>query len=63
MQHMNGTATNSNTSRVGHGFGKTRGFGVTGSAGTGTVVNFDTPQHTAYPYRGVAGMHGYTAVG
>ena len=41
-----------------HGLPKTRGFSETGHAGTGTVVHFGTPQHTAYPYRGVAGIHG-----
>ena len=43
-------------SRVRHGYGKTRGFSKMGSAGTGTVVNFGTPWHTVYPYRGIAGM-------
>src|SRR6266481_1298982 len=42
--------------RVCHGYGKTRGFSKTGSAGTGTVVDFGTPRHTAYPYRGITGI-------
>ena len=46
------------TCRDRHGYGKTRGFSKTGSAGTGTVVDFGTPRHTAYPYRGIAGMYG-----
>ena len=33
-----------------------------GTAGTGTVVDFGTPRHTAYPYRGIAGMYGYIIV-
>ena len=45
--------------RVRHGYGNTRGVSKTGTAGTGTVVRFNTPQYTAYPYRGIAGMHGY----
>ena len=39
-----------------HGYGKTRGFEVTGFAGTGTVVEFGTPWHTVYPYHGIAGI-------
>ena len=31
-----------NTSRECHGYAKTRGFEVTGFAGTGTVVDFGT---------------------
>jgi hypothetical protein len=42
-----------------HGYGKTRGLEVTGLAGTGTVVDFDTPRHTAYPCRGITGINGY----
>jgi hypothetical protein len=34
---------------------KTHGFEVTGFAGMGTVLDFSTPQHTAYPYRGITG--------
>ena len=41
-----------------HGYGKTRGFSKTGSVGMGTVVDFSTPQHTAYPYHGITGMYG-----
>src|SRR5882762_5496170 len=41
--------------RVRHGYGKTRGFSKMGSAGTGTVVDFGTPRHTVYPYRGIVG--------
>ena len=44
--------------RVAHGYGFTRGASKTGTAGTGTVLDFSTPQYTAYPYRGVAGIHG-----
>jgi hypothetical protein len=39
-----------------HGYGKTHGFEVTGLAGMGTVVDFSTPRHTVYPYRGIAGI-------
>jgi len=39
-----------------HGYGKTRGFEVTGFAGTGTVVEFGTLRHTVYPYCGIAGI-------
>jgi len=46
------------TNRAAHGYGFTRGASKTGTAGTGTVLYFGTPQHTAYPYRGVAGIHG-----
>jgi hypothetical protein len=42
-----------------YGLPETRGVSETGHAGSGTVVHFGTPQHTAYPYRGVAGIHGY----
>jgi len=45
--------------KVYYGLPKTRGVSETGHAGSGTVVHFGTPQHTAYPYRGVAGIHGY----
>ena len=50
------------TTRECHGYGKTRGFEVTGLAGTGTVVDFDTPWHTAYPCCGIMGIHGYITV-
>jgi hypothetical protein len=45
--------------RVPHGYGFTRGASKTGTAGTGTVLDFGTPRHTAYPYRGVTGIHGF----
>lgn len=45
--------------RVGHGYGKTRGFSKTGSAGTGTVFDFGNPRHTVTHTRGIAGMYGY----
>jgi hypothetical protein len=44
--------------RVPHGYGNTRGVSKTGTAGTGTVVDFGTPQYTATRTRGVAGIHG-----
>jgi hypothetical protein len=44
--------------RVAHGYGFTRGASKMGTAGTGTVLDFSTLQHTVYPYRGVAGIHG-----
>jgi hypothetical protein len=44
------------SSRVSHRYEFTHGVSKTGHVGTGTVVHFGTPQHTAY---GVAGMHGY----
>jgi hypothetical protein len=44
--------------RLCHGYGFTRGVPKTGIAGTGTVCHFGTPQYTAYPYRGVTGIHG-----
>jgi hypothetical protein len=44
--------------RVSHGYGNTRGVSKTGNTGTGTVLDFGTPRHTAYPYRGVTGIHG-----
>ena len=42
--------------RVPHGYRKTHGFSKMGSMGTGTVVDFATPRHTAYPYHGITGM-------
>jgi hypothetical protein len=30
-----------------------------GTAGTGTVSDFGTLRHTAYPYHGVMGIDGY----
>jgi hypothetical protein len=44
--------------RLSHGYGFTRGASETGNAGSGTVEDFGKPHHTAYPYRGVAGIHG-----
>ena len=44
--------------RVAHGYGFTRGASNTGTVGTGTVLDFSTPQYTAYLYCGVAGIHG-----
>ena len=34
----------------------------TGNTGTGTVSIFSTPRHTAYPCRGITGIHGFTIV-
>ena len=48
--------TEVDTARDCHGYGKTRGLEVMGLAGMGTVVNFGTPQHTVYPYRGIVGI-------
>ena len=45
--------------KVGHGYGKTRGFRVTGVTGTGTGWAFGNPRHTATRTRGIAGMYGY----
>ena len=45
-------------SRDVHGYRFTRGASKTGTAGTGTVLGFSTPQHTVYPYCGVTGIHG-----
>jgi len=47
--------------RVGHGYGKTRGFGVTGVTGTGTGWAFGNPRHTATRTRGITGIHRYIA--
>ena len=44
--------------RLCHGYGFTHGVPKTGIVGTGTVCHFGTPQYTAYPYRGVTGIHG-----
>ena len=46
------------TGRVPHGYRFTRSASKTGTVGTGTVLDFRTPQHTVYPYRGVTGIHG-----
>ena len=50
---------NNQVGRVSHWYRNTHGVSKTGTAGTGTVVNFGTLQYTAYPYHGVMGMHGY----
>jgi len=44
--------------RVLHRYGNTRSVSKMGNTGTGTVVDFGTPQHTAYLYCGVMGIHG-----
>ena len=44
---------------VWHGYGKTRGFEVTGLAGTGTVSDLAYPRITVYPCHGITGMYGY----
>jgi len=44
--------------RADHGYGFTCGVFKTGTAGTGTVLHSGTPQHTAYPYCGIAGIDG-----
>jgi hypothetical protein len=44
-----------------HGYGKTRGFRVTGHAGTGTVPYLAYPEQTVYPCHGIAGFDGYLA--
>ena len=49
----------SNMVRVWHGYGKTRGFEVTGLAGTGTVSDLAYPRITAYPCHGITDMYGY----
>jgi hypothetical protein len=36
---------------------------VTGSAGMGMVLDFDTPQHTVTHTRGIAGTHRYFIMG
>jgi hypothetical protein len=47
--------------RLSHGYGFTRGASETGNAGSGTVEDFGKPHHTAYPHRGMAGIHGLIA--
>ena len=42
--------------RACHGYGNTHGDRVMGTTGTGTVSDFSTPRHTAYPYCGITGM-------
>jgi len=54
----NSNLTFTTAARVYHGLPETRGFSETGHAGRGMVCTLATPQCTAYPYRGVAGMHG-----
>jgi hypothetical protein len=63
--YMQSLATLSNSSEVVsedincrdcHGYRKTCGFEATGFASTGTVVDFGTLWHTAYPYRGIVGI-------
>ena len=49
--------------RVPHGYGNTRGVSKTGNTGTGTVVDFGTPRHTAYPYLRLRVFHGYITTG
>ena len=46
-----------------HGYCKTCRYEVMGFEGMGTVVNFSTPQHTAYLYHSIAGMDGYITAG
>jgi hypothetical protein len=40
-------------SRDCHGYGNTRGVSKTGNAGTGTVLHFGIPRHTATRTRGI----------
>jgi hypothetical protein len=47
----------SSQSRVWQGYGSTCGDQVMGITGTGMVVDFDTLQHTAYPYHSITGIH------
>jgi len=50
------------STRADHRYRFTHGDSKMGTAGTGTVLDSDTPQHTVYPYRGVAGFHGLILV-
>ncbi len=43
--------------RVHHGYRNTHGFSRTGIVGTGTVLHFGIPQHTATHTRGITGIH------
>ena len=43
-------------SRACHGYGNTHGDQVMGTTGTGTVSDFSTLWHTAYPYCSIMGM-------
>ena len=45
--------------KVDHRLPKTCSVSETGHAGSGTVLDFGTPQHTMYPYCSVAGIHRY----
>ena len=49
--------------RVCHGYNNTRSDRVTGSMGTGTVLDFDTPRHTVTHTSGIAGTHRYFITG
>lgn len=50
------------TNKVYYGLPETCGVSEMGLMGSGTVVHFGTLQHTVYPYRGVAGIHGFILV-
>jgi hypothetical protein len=56
---LTGMLCSCEAAKVYYGLPKTHGVSETGHVGLGTVVHFGTPQHTAYLYRGVAGIHGY----
>ena len=45
--------------KVYYGLPETHSVSEMGHVGLGTVVHFGTPQHTMYPYCGVAGIHRY----
>ena len=47
-------------SRLLQGYAKTRGFRVTGHAGTGAVPYLAYPDRTAYPHRGISGIDRYS---
>ena len=49
----------SHTLRLLQGYAKTRGFWVTGHAGTGAVLYLAYPDQTAYPHHGIWGIDGY----
>jgi hypothetical protein len=49
--------------RVWHGYGKTCGVSKMGKVGTGTVCDFGTLRHTAYPYPWLWVFHGYITPG
>ena len=44
--------------RVEHGYGFTHGASKTGDAGSGMVLGFGTPRHTATRTRNTVGIHG-----